>query len=110
MVILFLFCRHGRMFPGAACQLFAADQVAPVAGCGRHEIPGDDPAQPQRPAAGHVWRRSRVHAELEPQARTVHQDHHTRVQRQRPRQGGQVAGQRSPGPGKICNMLSALNG
>lgn len=88
------------MFSDAPRQLFAADEVAPVAGRGEHEVLGDDPAEPQRPAARHVRRRVRVHAELEPEIRSAHQDHHTRVQRQRPRQSGQALGRRALGLGK----------
>lgn len=77
--------RHGRMFSDGPDRLLAADKVAPVAKRDRHEISGDDPTKPQQPTAGHVRRRSRVHAELGSETRTVHQDHHTRVQRQRTR-------------------------
>jgi len=70
-VLFSLSIRNGRVFSRTSYRLFAAHEIAPIAGRGRHQILGDDPTEPQWFDFGHVRRRTRFNDELELEAWTA---------------------------------------
>jgi len=52
------------MLPYTPDQLFAAHEIASIAGHGGHEILGDDPTESQRSDFGHVRRPARFYEQL----------------------------------------------